>query len=302
MDIALTGVSGFLGSAIARSLHADGHRVVALVRPASRRDHVEPYVERFVVGDHADRSRWGELLDGTDCVVHNSIDWSPMRPEPPDIAAHLRTNLDGSILLLHESAPRQFIYISSIAVHHDMMPRMKTPEGTNLVDEDHPLRPGNYYGALKAAVEAHLWAEHFEYGRHTSAVRPCAVYGIDPRLERSHGFDVVRQLRETARYAKPGGGKFVHIDDVAAAVCAIVGNPAASGQPYNLADCYARYGDWAVMAAELLGIEAEIDLSSPPLPVNTFAKTAARSLGVELDRGHPGIREHLRRLIGIMQA
>jgi nucleoside-diphosphate-sugar epimerase len=74
MRIALTGVSGFLGSSIARRLHADGHRVVGLVRAASRRDHVEAFVERFVEGDHADRSRWPDLLDGVDCVVHNSLD------------------------------------------------------------------------------------------------------------------------------------------------------------------------------------------------------------------------------------
>ncbi|MCZ6810609.1 MAG: hypothetical protein O7D97_01275, partial [Planctomycetota bacterium] len=65
----------------------------------------------------------------------------------------------------------------------------------------------------------------------------------------------------------------------------------------NLADCYARWADWALMAGELLGLEVEIDTSSPPQPKNTFTKEAARSLGVELDRGHDGIREHLRELI-----
>ena len=301
MRIALTGVSGFLGAAIARALHDQGHEVTGLVRATSRREHVEPHVDRFVVGDHADQTCWPALLDSADCVVHNSIDWSMMWPEPPHTAEHLRSNLEASVLLLRESAPRQFIYISSIAVHHDMMPRPKAPDGTNLIDEDHPLRPANYYGALKAAVEAHLWAEHFEYGRHTSAVRPCAVYGIDPLLRRSHGFKVMQVLRESGKYDKPGGGKYVHVDDVAAVVAAIVGNPAASGRPYNLVDCYARHADWARMAAELLEIEADIDESSPALPANSFSKEAAGSLGVSLDRGHTGIREHLAQLARVME-
>lgn len=300
MRVALTGVSGFLGSAIARAVHGAGHTVTGLVRARSRREHVEAFVDRFVVGDQADARCWPELLDGADCVVHNSIDWSMMRPEPPDMRGHLRSNLEASILLLHESAPRQFVFLSTIAVHHDMMARAKDADGVNIVDEDHPLRPLSEYGAYKAAVEAHLWAEHFGKGRNASAVRPCAVYGIDPRLDRSHGYKVIEKLRSGERYARDGGGKYVHVDDVAAAVAAIVGNDAAAGRPYNLVDCYARHADWAVMAARVLGIEAEIDLSSPEKPENMFSKEAARSLGVGLERGHAGIEAHLRELAGAM--
>lgn len=297
MHIALTGVSGFIGSTIARHLHAAGHTVAGLVRATSRREHIEPYVERFIVGDQADRSCWPRLLDCADCVIHNSIDWSMMRPEPPRLAEHLRANLEAAILLLHASAPRQFIYISSIAVHHDIMQRRPDAQGVNIVDEDHPLRPRNDYGALKAAVEAHLWAAHFEHGRHTTAIRPCAVYGVDPAIERSHGYAIIKALRETGEYARQGGGKYVHVDDVAAATVALVGNTAAAGKPFNLVDCYARHADWAQMAADVLGIDAAIDTSSPPLPKNTFSKDAVRSLGVPLDRGHEGIRHALEELV-----
>jgi nucleoside-diphosphate-sugar epimerase len=300
MRVALTGVSGFLGSAIARALHGAGHSVTGLVRPTSRRELVDRFVDRFVVGDQADARCWAELLEGADCVVHNSIDWSMMRPDPPDMRGHLRSNLEGSIMLLHESAPRQFVFISTIAVHHDMMPRAKGPDGVNMVDEDHPLRPLSEYGAYKAAVEAHLWAEHFEKSRNTSAVRPCAVYGIDPKLDRSHGYKVIEALRAGGRYAREGGGKFVHVDDVGAVVAAIVGNEHAAGRPFNLVDCYARHADWAAMAARVLGIEAQIDFSSPAQPENAFSKEAVRSLGLVPDRGHTGIEAHLRALAAAM--
>lgn len=296
MRIALTGVSGFIGAAIAQKLQDAGHEVTGLVRETSRRHHVERFVDRFVIGDHADPSCWDEFLDGAECVIHNSVDWSAMRADAPRIRDHLRSNVEGSILLLRHSSPRQFIFISSIAVHHDILPREPAPDGTNRVDEDHPLRPASEYGAYKSAVEAHLWAEHYQHGRHTSAVRPCAVYGIDPALERSHGYRVIEQLRENGRYDRPGGGKYVHVDDVAGAVGGIVGNPLANGRPFNLVDCYARHADWAAMAADALGIDAEIDRSSPERPRNSFSKDAARSLGVTLDRGHQGIRTHLQEL------
>lgn len=295
MRVALTGASGFIGSTLVRHLHAAGHKVTGLVRPTSRVDHIRGHIDRLVAGDQSDESHWPDLLAGTDCVIHNSVDWSALR-ERPDLNRHLQTNLDGSVRLLHASAPRQFIFISTIAVHHDMRPRWG-----GVIDEDHPLRPANLYGAYKAAVEAHLWAAHFSNGQNTCAMRPCGAYGIDPRLERSHGYDLIQKLRRGEKLDKPGGGKFVHVDDVAAAVIAAVGNPAVAGRPFNLVDCYARWADWAVMARDLLGVDAKIDLSSPAQPQNVFTKDAARSLGVNLDRGHEGIREHLRELTGMME-
>ena len=143
-----------------------------------------------------------------------------------------------------------------------------------------------------------MLAAYYGRGQPTCAIRPCGVYGIDPRLDRSIGHPIVETLRAGEPFTRPGGGKFVHVDDVAAAVTAIVGNPDAAGKAYHLADCYARWADWAVMAAELLGVDAEIDTSSPAQPRNTFSKDGARSLGVELDRGHEGMRAHLRELIG----
>lgn len=293
MHIALTGASGFIGSFTARKATQAGHTVTALVRSSSRRDHIEPYVKRFVVGTHDDQSVWPDLLDGADVVVHNSVDWAPLRSG--DHTAHFNSNLLASLELLKASAPRQFIFISTVAVHHDMRPRWN-----GVIDEDHPLRPSNLYGAYKAAVEAHLWAEHFGEGRHTCAIRPCGVYGIDPALDRSHGYALIEKLKRGEPIEKAGGGKFVHVEDVADAIIGAVGNPDAAGKPYNLVDCYARWADWGVMASKLMGVDVPVDTSSPAQPKNIFTKDAAQSLGANLDRGHEGIRKHLEELIAAM--
>jgi nucleoside-diphosphate-sugar epimerase len=300
MRIALTGASGFIGAVIARQLAAGGHQVTALVRPASRRDHIGPHVDRFVAGDHDDPPAWDDLLEGAECVIHNSMDWRLLGDGA--FADHLASNLCGALELLKASAPRQFIFISSIAVHHDILPRRADERGVNIINEDHPLRPNSDYGALKAAIEAHLWAEHYSAARHTSAVRPCGVYGIDPDLPRTHGYALLRKLARGERLDKPGGGKFVHVEDVAAAVVGLVDNPAGAGRAFNLVDCYARWADWAKLGAEVLGVDAQIDESSPALPRNMFEKAAARELGVGLDRGHEGIRRHLAELAERMRA
>lgn len=296
MRIALTGVSGFIGSEIARQLHTAGHAVTGLVRESSRRDHVEDVVDRFVVGDHADESCWDDLLDGAECVIHNSVNWQTMTGGELDFDEHLQSNVLGSLRFLRASAPRQFIFMSTIAVHHDMSPRWQ-----GQIDEEHPLRPGTDYGAYKAAIEAHLWADHFRDGRHTAAVRPCAVYGLDPKLDRSIGFPIVRRIADGKNFRKQGGGKFVHVEDVAATVLAIVGNESASGRAFNLVDGYSRWADWAQIAADLLAADVEIDFSSPAEPKNSFKKEAVQGLGIAMDRGYSGIRLHLEQLIEAMK-
>ncbi len=297
MRIALTGVSGFIGSALARRLTADGHEVIGLVRDSSRTDHIRSVVRTFVTGSHADASARADLLRDADAVIHNSFAWEPLRSA--DLHTHLQDNLLASIAFLEEAGDRPFIFISSIAVHHDMRPRWQ-----GLIDEDHPLRPAGLYGATKAAIEAHLWAAHYTRGQFTVALRPCGVYGVDPRLERSHGYQVIEKMKRGERvFSKPGGGKFIHVDDVAEAAARCLNNPAAAGRPFNLVDCYARWADWALMAAEALGIadQVQIDLSSPTQPQNSFDTTALKeALGFAPNRGHAGIRAVLDELIDRM--
>jgi nucleoside-diphosphate-sugar epimerase len=299
MRVAITGVSGFIGSRIAALAYQRGHQVVGLVRPTSRRDHVERQVERFVIGDQADESAWRDLLDGADCIIHNSVDWTPLRSG--DLRGHLRSNLESSIGMIEAAHAGgrnvHFMFISSVSVHHDIAPRWK-----GVIDEDHPLRPGSWYGAYKAAVEDHLWAAAAVFGLPFTIFRPCAVYGIDPRLERSIAFPFIEQLRATKRFDRPGGGKFVHVDDVAGAIVAAIGNKHARNGAFNLADCYARWADLASMLAQIMGIDSSIDFSSPPRSHNVFSKDAVRQLGAPLDRGHDGLREYLCDLVRVVES
>lgn len=300
MRIALTGASGFIGSHICRALAARGHVVIALVRASSRRDHIESYVDTFIEGNQDDPAAHSRLLEHAEAVIHNSVDAAAFGdftglPPAQEWNAHIQGNLVSSLMLLRASAPRPFVFMSTIAVHHDMRERWG-----GRIDEDHPMRPKSDYGAYKAAVESHLWAERFasEPPRHTVAIRPCAVYGLDPDLPRSHGYAIVQSLREGGVFRKPGGGKFVHVDDVAEATVAALSRPDAAGEPFNLVDCYARWADWAQIACEIMGIRRDIDLSSPAQPINQFSKESVHSrLGVEMNRGHDGIRIHLEELI-----
>ncbi len=295
MRVALTGVSGFIGSVIAKRLCEAGHTVTGLVRATSRRDHIESFVDRFVVGDQSDESAWPAFLDEAECLIHNSFDWQALRSGA--IQQHYQNNLVSALRLIDKAANRRIIYMSSVAVHHDMRPRW-----AGMVDEDHPTRPAHLYGACKVAIEAHLWSAHFSRAIQFAALRPCAVYGIDPDLTRSIGYPIVKRVMEGKSVNKQGGGKFVHVDDVAAVTCAVLAQTSMGAAVYNLADCYARWADLGLMAREILGADVQVDTSSPPAPHNQFTKDAVQSLGVEMDRGHYGLRDHLQELISLMSS
>lgn len=293
MRVAFTGVSGFIGSVAAQHLHEAGHTITGLVRRTSRRDHIERCVDRFVVGDQSDEAAWQNLLRDAECLIHNSVDWGALRSG--NLQEHLSRNLVASVRLVEVAAPRKIVFISSVAAIQEI-----SPAWNGVIDEDHPLRPGGHYGACKAAIEDHLWSIHARLGARIALIRPSAVYGIDPNFERSIGYSFIETVKRERKFDRPGGGKFVHVDDVAAVIKAAVESE-KSAIVVNLADCYARWGDLASMAAEEMGLEAEIDLSSPPQSKNQFSKEAAQALGVPLDRGHEGIKRHLRELIARMK-
>ncbi len=292
MRIAFTGVSGFIGSAAVRRLAAAGHDITAQIRSTSRTSHVVDSIDRTVIGGMDEAQRFDDLLEGAEVLVHNAVDWTPLKED--DLESHFASNLASTLLLFDKAAKAgiRTVFISSVAVHHHMLDRWKGD-----VDDEHPMRPGTMYGALKASIETHLWALHASRGLSFVSLRPAAVYGIDPTLKRSIGFPILEDLKNGRPYDRSGGGKFVHVDDVADAIERSLTKPADKPGIYHLADCYARWSDWAAMACEVLGLESPPEGESPTRPRNMFNDSKLEhELGLRLDRGMDGIRAHLKEL------
>src|SRR5687768_1392996 len=120
MIVALTGATGFVGSYTARSLHAAGHRVRALVRSESRREHTAPFVDEWTVGDQSDPQAQAALVAGVDAVVHNSADWEALEQSP---LRNFERNVLASLRLLEAArvaGAEQFIFVSSVAVYQEI--------------------------------------------------------------------------------------------------------------------------------------------------------------------------------------
>jgi nucleoside-diphosphate-sugar epimerase len=299
MLVALTGASGFVGSYSAQALFNRGHAVRALVRPTSRREHIEPFVEEFKVGEQHDPQALAGLVAGVECVIHASVDWNARDISP---SANFSRNVLSSLQLLEAArlaGVEQFIFVSSVAVYHDILQDRK-------LDENHPTWPQNTYGAYKAAIEPHLKAYHFTFGMNTSSWRPAAVYGIDPDLRRSQWFDLIETARNGGTIDTPKGGKITHVEDVADALAYAVGDEQVAGEFFNLVDGYMYWQGAAELAKELTGSNANIIDRTGSGPKNTFDTTKALEYfdrhgnTMALRRGVEGVREYVRQLLARM--
>jgi nucleoside-diphosphate-sugar epimerase len=298
MLVSLTGASGFIGSYAAQALYRLGHRVRALVRASSRRDHIESFVAEWVVGTHAAPEAAEQLVAGADAVIHNSVSWNrTARVELPD----LEDNVMGSLRLLESArlaGVRQFIFVSSAAAYHEI------PESAaGRITEETVTWPGSTYGAYKVAVEAHLKAYRVTYDMNTSAWRPAAVYGIDPNLKRSQWYELIDRARRGETIDEPRGGKITHVQDVADALALAVGDASVSGQFYNLIDRYMYWEEAARFARELSGSVASVVDRAGSGPKNQFDTRKAIDFferhgnHVALRRGTEGVREYVADLL-----
>ena len=301
MLVSLTGASGFIGSYTAAALHRAGHRVRALVRESSRRDHIAPYVAEWVVGAQNDPASAHRLAQGADALIHNSVSWNrDAQTELPD----LEDNLIGSLRLLEAcrlAGVRQFIFVSSVAAYHEI------PDSAGgRITEETVTWPESTYGALKAAVEAHLKAYHARYQMNTSAWRPAAVYGMDPNLQRSQWYGLIDRARRGETIDEPRGGKITHVQDVADALTLAVGDPAVAGHLFNLVDQYIYWEQVAGFAGELAGSGATIVPRSGAGPRNQFDTRNAVAFferhcnHTALRRGTEGVRAYVAELLNKM--
>ncbi len=71
MKILITGVTGFVGSHLARELAAQGHTVRGLVRKPNTRGHLAPDVQvEFAIGDVTRPETLPAAMQGVDAVIH----------------------------------------------------------------------------------------------------------------------------------------------------------------------------------------------------------------------------------------
>ncbi len=209
--ILVTGVSGFVGSAVARRLLAAGHHVRAFVRPTSPRRNLEGLAIEVAEGDLRDPAALDRALDGMGHLFHVAADYRLWARDPEEI---VRANVEGTRQVMeaaHRARLQRIVYTSSVAT-------LALREDGAPVDETAPQDPARAIGAYKRSKTL---AERLVEGMVAREGLPAVIVlpstPVGPRDVKPT--PTGRIIVEAARGRMPAyietGLNLVHVDDVA---------------------------------------------------------------------------------------
>ncbi|GAA0769967.1 uncharacterized protein YbjT (DUF2867 family) [Erythromicrobium ramosum] len=246
--IAITGATGFVGSAVLDAALAEGHQVRAL----ARRDQTAREGVEWVRGDLGDAAALAALVEGADAVIH--VAGLTNTPDPTAFEAANVTGTVNVIAAMKQAGARRLVFVSSLSAR---MPGLSA------------------YGASKAKAEALVEASGLDW----TTVRPPGVYG--PR-----DVDYLEMFR-TAKWGfvplPPGGASsIIHADDLARLLVALAAGNAAATKKQTYEPDDGREGGWShkELAAAIGRAVGKRSVFAPHLPraVLEAAATADRLL------------------------
>ncbi len=209
--LAITGATGFVGSAVLDAALARGHCMKAL----ARRDQPARDGVAWVRGDLGDRSALTTLCEGADAVIHVAG-----LTNTPDPAAFETANVTGTghvLAAMGETGVRRLVFVSSLAAREPKL---------------------SVYGASKSRAETLVEASGLDW----TTVRPPGVYG--PR-----DIDYLDMFR-TAKWGfvplPPGGASsIIHADDLAELLVVLAASNAAPTRKKVYEPDDGREGGWS---------------------------------------------------------
>ena len=225
MNVLVTGGAGFIGSHIADTLLAAGHRVVVVDNLHTGHKENVPQGATFYEVDICDRAALAEVFakEQIETISHQAAR-ANVRESMNDPVAYAKVNILGSLNLLElarQSNCRKIVFASTGgAVYGEGY----SEQGNKLpfTEQSWP-QPKDNYGANKLSMEYHLDLYYANYGLQYVALRYPNVYG--PRQDSKGEAGVVAIFAGAMLEGKPtkitGDGKqirdFTFVGDVARA-------------------------------------------------------------------------------------
>jgi dihydroflavonol-4-reductase len=277
MTTLLTGATGFVGSAVARTLLARGHAVRLLVRPGSDRANLAGLNVTLAEGDLTDAASLEQAVQGCQFVFHVAADYRLWVPDP---AAMMRANVEGTRALLRAAKAagvERVVYCSSVAALG------LTGDGSP-ADETTPVHADKIIGTYKLSkyrAEQAVLALVRDEGVPAVIVNPSTPVGPRDIKPTPTG----KMIRDAATGRMPAyvdsGLNIVHVDDVAEGhVLAL--ERGRIGERYILGGEDFSLGQVFAMAAEAGGHRPpRVKLPIAPLIPLALACEALARFGVE---------------------
>ena len=212
MTILVTGATGFVGSAVLRSLEKSGRKTRALIRPTSDRKNLEGVDAEVVTGDLTVPETLAPALEGCEGLFHVAADYRLWTRDPAPMFA---ANVDGTrniLLAAHGAGVKRIVYTSSVAT-------LGIIPGGVPADEETPVSFDDMIGPYKQSkflAEAEVRRLIAEESLPVVIVNPSMPVGPRDIKPTPTG----RMIVEAAMGRMPAyvdtGLNVVHVDDVAA--------------------------------------------------------------------------------------
>lgn len=275
--ILVTGASGFVGSAVARALLAEGHRVRVLVRPTSPRTNIAGLDVEVATGDIRDRAAVARALDGCRHLFHVAADYRLWAPDPDEI---VRANLEGTRSVMEaarDARLERVVYTSSVAT-------LKLRQDGVPVDETAPNHPDTTIGAYKTSkvLAERLVESLVAEGLPATIVLPSTPIGPRDVKPTPTGRIVVEAANGKMPAYIDTGLNLVHVDDVARGHL-LAWKRGRVGERYILGGQDVGLGDMLRVIAGLVGRRPPtVQLPRGPIfPLAYAAEVVARFTGRE---------------------
>lgn len=249
--VLVTGVSGFVGSAVARALARRGAELRGLVRSTSLRTNLENFPGELVEGDLRDADAVARAMRGVRLLFHVAADYRLWAPDPEEIVRNNETITRSVMEAALTARVERIVYTSSVAT---LKPVNRGP-----ADESSIATPAQAIGAYKRSkVVAERLVETMIAERALPAVIVQPSTPIGPRDAKPT--PTGRIIVEAASGKMPAfldvGLNLVHVDDVAEGHLLAL-DKGRIGERYIL-------GGEDVMLGQMLTEIAEIVTRRPP--------------------------------------
>jgi dihydroflavonol-4-reductase len=277
--VAVTGSTGFIGSAVVRKLLLDGRDVRAIVEPNAKTaplDEVEretgKHVDR-VTADVTDVDAMARALEGCEALHHLAAIYKTWMPDPTRL---YEVNVDGTtatLLAAQKSRVGRVVYTSSIAA----VGLGKDKELANEQTAFDLFPIANEYILTKWLSER-IAKKFAQSGLSLVIVNPAFPFGPRDSAPTPTGRIVISLLKGEVPGVGEGGFNCVAVDDVA------FGHVAAEekgrvGERYVLGDHNVTFKEFFDLVCDVGGVK------SPKLPLPK-SLAAAIALGFELWADH----------------